>query len=196
MDDARYAGLRKLPPGPLSALLAPARLMLDSPRCDPALPVCDALRALEAEGARLDLVKLFAHGLPGREATWWGCLAARDLVGAEAQPPTLIAAEAWVFRPGADTRAAVEAAMRDAPPEDATGLCALAAFHADPVAADGGMSPPGIVGMAVQGAVLMSLFQPDAPGDVAARGALLIERAFDIARGGSGRVGPIIQEQS
>ena len=49
------------------------------------------LAALDAQAAKIDILRLLSVVLPPREATWWACLAARDLIGAEAKvvPPPL-----------------------------------------------------------------------------------------------------------
>ena len=187
----RYEGLKKFPNLPAAQVLARGRAKLGTP-LDPQASVPAALAALERQKAAIDALKLIAHALPPREATWWACLAARDLMAPDAgEPPaSLAAAEAWVFRPGDETRANAREAMEKAPPEDDTTLCAMAAVFSDGTLGPGQLSdyaaPPGAVGAAVHGMVLLS-YGAD-PERMEERFSLLIERGLDIARGGNGRV--------
>jgi hypothetical protein len=153
--------------------------------------VAEVLAEFEAKGALIDMLLLLAHALPPREATWWACLAARDILLEGAAPTaSLKAAEAWVFRPGIETRAQAREAFDAAGNEDDTFFCAMAASFADGTLGPGELddydAPPGAVGGAVFGMVLTSLF--DDEDQVEARGPLLLARALDIARGGNGNV--------
>jgi hypothetical protein len=189
---ARFADLKKIPNEPAARMLARANARLSTPLRAPAsAPVAAVLEELEAADAVVDMLRLLAIALPPRERTWWACLAARDLLppGAE-PPPPLAAAEAWVFRPGDDTRAAARAAAEAAEPGDDTSLCATAVAMCDGALGPGELAeypaPPGGPETLVFGMAILALSRrPDA---FAAHGRLLVDRALDIARGGNGRV--------
>ncbi|WP_370049236.1 MULTISPECIES: DUF6931 family protein [Salipiger] len=186
----RFTGLRKLPDAPTARILATGNAVLQTPLDLPAsASVPETLAALETEGALIDMLQVLAHALPPREATWLACLAARGTVpeGA-AMPAPLRAAEAWVFKPGPETRAAARAALDAAGNEDDTALCAMAASMADGTLGPGELedyaAPPGAVGGAAFGMLLTALFHDE--DKVETRGPELLARALDIARGGNG----------
>ncbi|XDA99856.1 hypothetical protein AB1M95_08140 [Sulfitobacter sp. LCG007] len=187
----RFAGLRKLPAAPAARILAAGNAVLQTPLDQSAsASVPETLAALEAEGALIDMLQVLAHSLPPREATWLACLAAREtLAEGAAMPAPLRAAEAWVFRPGPETRAAARAALDAAGNEDDTALCAMAASMADGTLGPGELedyeAPPGAIGAAVFGMLLTAMFHDEEK--VASRGPELLARALDIARGGNGK---------
>lgn len=192
-DPKSFEGLKKFPAEPALALLARARVKLRAKvAIDPKASVPEALAALDATGEGLEMLRLIAHTLPPREATWWACLAARDMLAPDAAevPPPLAAAEAWVFKPGDDTRRKARAAMEGADIDDDTVFCAMAATFADGTLGPDQLAdfeaPVGGVGNAVHGMVLKSIFADSDNAD--ARTELQIARGLDIARGGSGRV--------
>jgi len=194
MDDPdRFEGLKKFPAEPAAAILARGRIKLRTKLDgDPKAPVSEVLAELEGKGAALEMVQLIAHALPPREATWLACLAARDMLPPDASelPPPLTAAEAWVFKPGDETRRKARAAMETADIDDDTVYCAMAATFADGTLGPDQLAdfaaPPGVVGNAVHGMMLKSIFFDSDDAD--ARTQLQIARGLDIARGGSGRV--------
>lgn len=194
MDDPkRFEGLKKFPADPAAAILARSRVKLRARAAvDLEVPVPQVLAALEAAGEGLEMLRLIAHALPPREATWWACLAARDMLapGAAEVPPPLAAAEAWVFKPGDETRRTARAAMENADIDDDTVFCAMAATFADGTLGPDQLAdyeaPRGGLGNAVHGMVLKSIFADAANAD--ARTQLQIARGLDIARGGSGRI--------
>lgn len=188
---ARFDGLKKLSPEPAARILAGVGATLETPVAAPARAlVPEVLAELAAKGATGDMLLLLAHALPPREAVWWACLSARDLVGGRAAPAPLAAAEAWVLKPGPETRARARAALEGAHHLDDTSLCALAASMADgtlgPGELDDHPAPPGAVAGAALGLAILSMFRD--PERSAAQGGWLVARALDIARGGSGTV--------
>lgn len=192
-EPSRFEGLKKFPAEPVAAILGRARVKLRTPlEAGPKAGVSEVLAELDAKGAVLDILQLIAHALPAREATWWACLAARDLLPPDAaEPPAPLAtAEAWVFKPGDETRRKARAAMEGAALDDDTVFCAMAATFADGTLGPDQLSdfaaPPGVVGNAVYGMVLKSLYSDGENSE--AQGRLLVARGLDIARGGSGRV--------
>lgn len=186
----RFDGLKKLPKEPAAKILAAQGVTLDAdPGLPAATPVAEVLRALDAQGAHLDMLALLAHGLPMREATWWACLAAREMGGDTA---AIRASEAWVRQPGFETRSAARTALDTARNDDDTALCAMAASFADgtlgPGEYDDYPAPPGAVGAAVRGMVLTALFADEDA--VQTRLPRLLAQALDIARGGNGQAEP------
>lgn len=191
----RFADLRKIPQQPAMRLLAAANAKLQAPLKSPAsAPVDVVMDELAGAGAFVDMIRLMAVALPGRERAWWACLAARDIIGPDADPVprSLAAAEAWVFRPGEDTRAAAHQAAETADPDDDVVLCATVAVFADGTMGPGSLkdfpAPPGGAEAAAFGLNIMALEHQGLP--IAEAADRLIDRAVDIARGGSGKPRP------
>jgi hypothetical protein len=194
MMSKRFENLKKIPPDPAAKLLANANTKLLTKHSLPAsAPVSAVMAALEEQKAQLDMLRLLSVALPPREATWWACLAARDLIGADAKvaPPPLAAAERWVFKPTLENRTAAHDAFHHAEPDDDTVYCAMAALYADgTLGVDGDTAnypaPPNGVSAAV---FAMNLIAMRAHADRAVVFMdILIDRGLDIARGGNGRV--------
>jgi hypothetical protein len=189
---SRLADLRKIPPEPAARLLAKANARLT---CRPALPATagteEMLRALEEAEAWVDMLRLLSVSLPPRERVWWSCLAARDLLGPDPAtlPATLLAAEAWVRRPGDETKAAARLAIDTADPDDTVSLCATAAVFADGTLGAGDLAalpaPPGASEAAAFGMNILAIGRGG--GDFAGEVNRLVDRGLDIARGGTGR---------
>src|SRR5215813_9252935 len=74
------------------------------------------LELLIEKGHLLDAIRLLAFALPKREAVWWACLCAREVLAPDAPPElgdAIMAAEAWVYKPTEENRrAAMEKAER------------------------------------------------------------------------------------
>jgi hypothetical protein len=89
-----------------------------------------------------DAVNFLAHGLPAREAVWWGCLCARTdpvLTENPAAAAALDATERWVADPGKSNREATRSASAEAGfemPDAVAAWLALAAADSD-----GSLSP-------------------------------------------------------
>ena len=192
--NARFSGLTKIPQQPAARLLSLANAELDTELAAPASAAVEVVLAeLEQKGALIDMLRLLSVALPARERVWWSCLAARDtLKDGGKLPPPLAAAEAWVFKPTEENRAVAHHAVQHASMKDDTKHCAMAVqFH------DGTLGPgelaqhPAPVGGSEVSAFAMNVVAIGRSGktlEVAA--GLLIDRALDIARGGSGRVEP------
>jgi hypothetical protein len=190
---SRYDNLRKIPPEPAAKLLANANTKLQTKHGLPAsAPVAAVLTELEKLGQKIDMLRLLSVALPAREATWWACLAARDLVGPEAKqvPPPLAAAERWVFKPTQEHRQAAREAYDRAEMDDDTAYCAMAAIYADGSLGPGDLNQHPAPPQGVSAAVFaMNLLSMRANVDRMQRHLdLLIDRALDIARGGNGKV--------
>lgn len=190
---ARFENLKKVPPEPAAKLLANANTKLQTKHGLPAsASVASVLAELERQAAKIDMLRLLSVVLPPREATWWACLAARDLVGPDAKqvPQPLAAAERWVFKPNQDNRAVVRHAYETAEPDDDTAYCAMAALYADGTLGPGDLNqlaaPPNGVSAAV---FAMNLLAMRANVErMQAYLDILIDRALDIGRGGNGKV--------
>jgi hypothetical protein len=181
---------------PLSPLLP--RLELDPPAAaalNGAGTAAEGILRLESAGLRNEAARLAAHALPKREAVWWGCMCARA-VPDPALPPVdmeaLLAAEAWVRRPGDDVlrRAAMEAAQRTGfrSPE---AWAAVGAFWSGGSMAPAGQPevppPDHLTGVAISGGVVLAAVRtrPERAQDRLAR---FLASAREIAAGGAGRI--------
>lgn len=188
----RFANLKKVPDEPAARMLAMANMKLETKLAAPAsAPIDVVLTELEGKEARLDILRLLSVALPPREATWWACLAARDLIGEDPPivPVPLATAERWVFKPTEDNRIAARDAFETADMDDDTSFCAMAALYADGTLGPGDMNdapaPPNGVSAAV---LAMNMIAARTRADTFnAYLDLLIDRGLDIARGGSGR---------
>ena len=185
--------LKKVSKDPVAKLMSSAGIKLETElELPPIAGVKDYLTALDDKSAKVDILKLLSVALPPREAVWWACLAAEDVINASGKPETaaLSAAKAWVYKPDENSRAAVQMAMQNTDHDDETVYCALAAFYADGTAGEDDLkdqpAPPAAVPASVLGQNMVSLDALDVEGDVAFD--LLIQRALDIARGGNGKV--------
>ena len=179
----RFAGLTKLPQQPAARLMAVANLKLKTPLAAPATAGVEVVLAeLEAKGAMLDMLKLMAVALPPRERVWWACLAARDsLEPGAAVPPPLAATEAWTYKPTEENLAEVQ--------DDTVHAATAALFH-DGTLGPGEFrayeAPPGAAELSAFSMNLIAMFRDAALADAA--GDVLLDRALDIARGGSGQI--------
>ena len=190
--ETRFADLKKVSKEPAARMLALANARLETRLGMPASAgVGVVLAGLAKAGAPVDMLRLLSVALPPRERTWWACLAARDILGPDPEnlPPTLSAAEAWVRKPGEDTRLAVRKALDLAEADDDTSLCATAAVFGDGTLGPGDMAqhpaPPGASEAAAFGMNMITIGETE--GDFFAEADRLIDRGLDIARGGTGR---------
>ncbi|MGB8622536.1 MAG: hypothetical protein WCD16_06940 [Paracoccaceae bacterium] len=189
----RFDDLTKIPDEPAVRMLARKSSKLQA---QPGLPASaslpEMLQALLEQEALFDMLHMLAVALPPREAVWWACLAARDLVGHDnRQPPQpLAAAERWVFKPDARNREAARQAMELADIDDDTVFCAMAAVYADGTMGEGELAqaeaPPNAVPAAVFGMNMKSVSGLTDADEKHVE--TLIARALDIARGGNGRL--------
>jgi len=185
----RFKDLKKIPAQPAVRLLAVANAKLQTPLESPAnASVAVVLEELAGKDALPDMLRLMSVALPPREAVWWACVAARDLVGDE-MTPCLKAAEDWVFSPTDEKRRAVQVALEAAEMDDETVLVATAALYAPGDLGPGEMAehpaPPGAVSSCTFGQNLMTLGTAEDP---VRQMHWLVDRALDIARGGNGKV--------
>jgi hypothetical protein len=140
-----------------------------------------------------DAIKLFAFGLPKREAVWWGAGCVRATLAADSPPAiteALKAAETWVYKPTEENRWAAKDIGEKAGYDKPACWVALGAFWS------GGsmvpahlpqMSPgPAFTANAVSGAIMMSAALGD-PNLAPELYKLAVEDAVDIAGGGTGK---------
>ena len=190
--NARFSGLTKIPKQPAARLLSLANAELETELAAPASAAVEVvLEELEQKGALIDMLRLLSVALPARERVWWSCLAARDtLKDGGKLPPPLAAAEAWVFKPTEENRAVAHHAVQHASMKDDTKHCAVAVQFHDGTLGPGDLAqhpaPPGGSEVSAFAMNVVAIGRSGKTLEVAAR--LLIDRALDIARGGSGRV--------
>jgi hypothetical protein len=188
----RFSGLTKLIKQPAARLLSHANAELDTEIAAPASASVEVVLAeLEQKGALIDMMRLLSIALPARERVWWACLAARDTLAPGAKvPPPLAAAEAWVFKPTEENRAVAHHAVQHASMKDDTKHCAMAVQFHDGTLGPGDLAqhaaPPGGSEVSAFAMNVVAIAKSGKPLNVFA--GLLIDRALDIARGGSGRV--------
>ena len=190
MED-RFSHLTKLTRQPAARLLSMANAELETELVAPASASVEVvLRELEAKGALIDMMRLLSVALPARERVWWSCLAARDILldGAKLPPP-LAAAEAWVFKPTEENRAVAHHALQHANMKDDTKHCAMAVQFHDGKLGPGDLAqhaaPPGGAEVSAFAMNVVAIAKSGKTLEVAA--GVMIDRALDIARGGSGR---------
>lgn len=193
-DQDRYAGLKKLPEEPALKVISARKTKLTLPVETPGdIGFADLLSVLEERKDYQQALKVLAHSLPRREAVWWGCLGARDELGLDAEaspPPALAAAEAWVLKPGEETRQSAHEVIEVEKAPKTARLIAMAAVYADGTMGPGVLAdadaPPNAVGDLVFGIMLKAVYR--APEKAADNARLLLDRGLDIARGGNGKV--------
>lgn len=188
-----FAGLKKLPETPAQALADAAEIEFSVPIEGEETTPADALRQFAEADKPGDQIRMLALALPPREGVWWACVCMRDMLPAAPvkMPDCLTTAEAWVYKPNAETREAAHKAAQAARPSDDTQIVATAAVYAA-----GTMGPGDLDAMPLQagafanvlaGAVLTAM--ANAREELAERmPGLVIERGLDIARGGNGRL--------
>lgn len=191
----RFANLSKIPNEPAAKLLALSNMQLDTVLKAPAsAPVAAVLEELSlAPDGGIDMLSLLASALPSRERVWWSCLAARDIVGPGPENETrpLKAAEAWVYRPTKENRELAIVSLEHADSKDKTVHCAVGVMYCDETLGTSGemaqiAAPPGAGAIA---ALAMNLEALVAHKDTwNEQLEILVERALDIARGGSGKI--------
>lgn len=184
----------RVPDEPAARLLARANQSLLTKTDTPAnAGVEEVMRALDAADAERDMLVLMAVALPARQRTWWACLSARDLLGAAAEgSETLAAAEAWVRSPSDETYAHAFDALQRAEPVDPAAHCSRSVVYSGGKLGPGDLmehdAPPGAAETAALTMVIDALSATaDNP---KAYVSLLIDRAIDLAKGGSGKVTP------
>ncbi len=190
----RFSGLTKLPKQPAARLLSNANAELETELAAPASASVEVvLEELEAKGALIDMLRLLSVALPARERVWWSCLAARDTLAAGGKlPPPLAAAEAWVYKPTEENRAVAHHSLQHAGMKDDTKHCAMAVQWHDGTLGPGDLAqhpaPPGGSEVSAFAMNIVAIGKSGKTLEVAA--VLLIDRALDIARGGSGQGKP------
>lgn len=188
----RFAGLVKFPCVPARRLLADANVKLDTHLDSPAsATIEEVLAELDEKGEVEDMLLLLACALPARERVWWACLAGRDIIDPSQKPPlSLTTSEAWVYEPTEANRIAARNSMDVADATDDTTHCATAVLFFDGTLGPADLAEhPAPAGAAELSAWAINMI---AYGHVAETmdemAQVLIERALDIARGGSGQI--------
>jgi hypothetical protein len=181
--------------------LAEVRGRLDLPVAATALVMgcteaAEALERLEGNGFLMEAVRLLAHALPKREATWWACMCAHHTAPADLPAPdraAVAAAEHWVRRQADEPRRAAFAAAQQAGFGSPEAWAAVAAYWSGDSMSPLGQPPvppaDHLTGTAVAGAVALAAVRtnPERRKDRLAR---FLDSAHNIAAGGPGRLPP------
>ena len=140
-----------------------------------------------------DAVRVLAHALPKREATWWACLCARKGLTDKTPAHEIKAielAEAWVYKPTEDHRKLTLPAADATEYKTAASWAAIAAFWSgdDISPVPQAVIPPDekLYAKAVVGAVMLAATQGEA-GKVNDNYQLFLQQGINIACGGDGR---------
>lgn len=189
----KFSDMVKLPKEPAARALAHANVRLDTNLEAPASAGPEeVLIELDAKGAWLDILRVFAVMLPARERVWWGCLAGRDWIEKKGmkETPSLLASEAWVRQPNEDNRMKARATLDTAYVDDDTTNLAVSVLYGPGTLGPGDLAEhPAPAGGAELTAMAMNLVALGEHSDMfEPYRDLLIDRAIDIARGGNGRV--------
>lgn len=166
----------------------------EEPLLDDKIAPASFLDGLIQAGAFAHAAKFLAFGLPKREATWWACLVAREVLPADAPAEAqaaLRAAEAWVYKPTEENRRAVMekgGAADDGSP--ATWAAFAAGWSGGSLApADMEVVPPpeDLTGKAVKSAITLAVYGTE-PERAEEKFRLFVAQGMDVAQGGNGRV--------
>ena len=190
--EGRFSGMKKVPDAPAAKFIAHGHVRLKTKlESGPDASVEEVLAELDAKNKLPEVLLMLANVLPPREAVWWACICARDMYpeDGEEQPETLTTAEAWVFKPGEETRIAARQALDASIPADKTKLCAQAACFADGTLGPGELedyeTPPGGFGASVFGMIMRAMYSDKEK--AVEREVQYVDRAVDIGRGGNGK---------
>jgi hypothetical protein len=141
-----------------------------------------------------DAVKVLAHALPKREATWWACLCARNTLSetsAANESKAIELAEAWVYKPSEDNRKAILPIAETSHFKTAASWAAMAAFWSgNNIALSPDITIPpaeGLTAKAVLGAVITAAVHSK-PDKIASNYQLFLKQGIHIACGGDGRL--------
>ena len=187
----KFQNLIKIPEQPAARLLAIGTTKIEMKLKAPvSATVAVVLGELEKAEAYVDMIRLLSVSLPSRECVWWACIAGKDIMAREGYTSEcLLAAEAWVFKPTNENRKRLHLVLENESGNDPAVLAATAAFYAPGTMGLGDMeeqpAPSGIVASCTFGINLLTIkLGPDPD----TRFKLIIDRALDIARGGSGNL--------
>ncbi len=189
----RFKEMIKVPQEPAAKVLSQANVRLDTQISAPASASAEVvLEELQAKEEWIDILLLLSTLLPVRERVWWACLAARDYIGPKSRndPPSLTAAEAWVFDPTEENREIARATLDHAYVDDDTVNCAVAVLYSDGTLGPGDLAeypaPAGASELAAFAMNVVALGELSDKFDTHVQ--VLIDRALEIARGGSGNL--------
>jgi hypothetical protein len=161
------------------------------PHLKEAMAPLDFINALIANKLNDDAVQFLARALPKREAVWWSCLCARDVLQADALPelPTAVeTAENWVYRPTEENRRKAQKIGKAIEESHPAKWAAMGAFWSGSLGAPNGpeVKPPeDLTAKAVIGAVMMAATVE--PKLTETRFKTFFAYGIDIANGGTGR---------
>ncbi|MDD1783961.1 Twin-arginine translocation pathway signal [Enterovibrio sp. ZSDZ35] len=163
------------------------------PLVEPGMTPQQLIQRAVQEGLYADAVIFLAHGLPVREAVWWGCVCADTRNDwNEAEGNAIRAAKAWVHTPDETSRRYAEQTANEATLQNGAGWIAQAVFWSggsmtgpsDPV-----VPPPEyLYAQAVGGSINLTAILPDGA-HAETRYHQFIEMGINIANGGNGNLG-------
>lgn len=140
-----------------------------------------------------DAIRFLSQALPNREATWWACLCARDVLGDDPRPEVVSVlenTEKWVYKPNDEHRLTIFSLAEKATFDVPASWAGMAAFWSG-----GNISPyegatvqpaEDMNGKAVTGAVMLAAVSGDAA-EIESRYQKYLGQGVDIACGGTGR---------
>jgi hypothetical protein len=154
----------------------------------------DYLQQLVDEELYTDAVKVLAHALPKREATWWACLCARKSLTTTSlatESKAIELAEAWVYKPSEENRKLLIPIAESTHFKSAASWAAVSAFWSGSnisLTPEVTIAPPeGLTAKAVTGAIITAAVS-DKPENIASNYQLFLKQGIDIACGGDGRL--------
>jgi hypothetical protein len=134
-------------------------------------------------------IDFLAHGLPAREAVWWGCLCLQHACGSNLAAPDKAAASAavqWVLQPTEENRAASKAPAEKAGYSSAAGALARAANWTGGSLGPTDMPPvppgPFMPAMAVATAIKFAAVKVE-PAKITGTQRLFVELGIGVAEG-------------
>ena len=138
-----------------------------------------------------DAINYLAHGLPRREAVWWGCQCVRETPVAKggADEKAVAAAEAWVYGPDEEHRKVADKAAEAAGLRSPAGLVAQAVGWSGGSLAPEGLDevppPEHLTGRMVAAAVIVAANRLD-PTKLEQTYQRFLTRGIEIAMGSKG----------
>lgn len=158
------------------------------------LSSADYIQQLIDKALYTEAVKVLAHALPKREATWWACLCARKTLTSKSPPAEMKGielAEAWVYKPSEENRKLLLPIIAQTTYKNAANWAALAAFWSgNNISLNPDVVIPpteGLTAKAVTGAVITAAVS-DTPEKISNNYQLFLKQGIHIACGGDGRL--------
>lgn len=158
------------------------------------LTTADYIQQLIDQKLYTEAVKVLAHALPKREATWWACLCARNTLTEKSQPTESKAielAEAWVYKPSEENRKSLIPIVETMQFKNASGWAALAAFWSgNNISFNPAVSIPPTEGLAAKAVIsaVITAAVSNTPEKISNNYQFFLQQGIHIACGGDGRL--------